>query len=78
MRTLFVPLTHRPYRLLWMAQVFSDFGNFFDLVALEALIVYEWGLGAGALAAFAFAAGLPWILIGPWVALLVDRIPRSG
>lgn len=76
-RTLFVPLTHRSYRFLWIAQVFSDFGNFFDIVALEALIVYEWGLGAGALAAFAFAAGLPWILIGLWVALLVDRISKK-
>ena len=59
--SLFVPLTHLPYRRLFIAQVFSDFGNFFDFVALEALIVYEWGLGAGALAAFAFAlaAGRP-------------------
>lgn len=77
MNSLFVPLTHRPYRRLWIAQVFSDFGIFFDFVALEALIVYEWGLGAGALAAFAFAVGLPWILVGPWIALLADRVSKK-
>ncbi|GGE08848.1 hypothetical protein GCM10011571_07690 [Marinithermofilum abyssi] len=58
-RSVFVPLTIRSYRQLFTAQVFSDLGNWFDFIAIEALIVYHWGLGAGALAAFAVTMGIP-------------------
>lgn len=76
--SILTPLRHRPYRRLFSAQVFSDMGNWFDFIALEALIIYHWGLGAGALAAFAFCTGLPWALVSPLLSVWVDRLPKKA
>ncbi|MFC4077982.1 MFS transporter [Salinithrix halophila] len=76
-RSVFAPLGIRSYRRLFTAQLFSDLGNWFDFIAIEALIVYHWGLGAGALAAFAITTGIPWILVGPWLAVVVDRSSKK-
>ena len=77
MNSLFVPLTHRPYRRLWIAQVFSDFGNFFDFVALEALIVVLSGGWVPAPWPPLPLRSAPWILVGPWIALLADRVSKK-
>jgi hypothetical protein len=70
------PLRQRPFRLLFAGQVVSDLGDWLDLLALLALIAYQWRLGAAALAALTMAQLLPWTLVGPFAGVLVDRWPR--
>ncbi|SDX22169.1 Predicted arabinose efflux permease, MFS family [Marininema mesophilum] len=69
----FQPLTHLPFRRLFTSQIFSDLSNWLDLIAIGTLITYQWGLGAEAQAAFAFMTGIPWIVVGPLLAIWVDR-----
>lgn len=73
---ILAPLRHRPFRLLFAGQVVSDLGDWLDLLALLALIAYQWKLGAAALAALTMAQLLPWAVIGPFAGVLVDRWPR--
>jgi len=54
----------------------SDLGDWLDFLALIALIVYRWDLGAPALAALSVTVALPRIAIGPFAGVWVDRWPR--
>jgi len=69
-------LRHREFRLLWSGQVISDLGDWLDFLALIALIVYRWELGAGALAALSVTVAVPRVIIGPLAGVWVDRWPR--
>ncbi|WP_342601042.1 MFS transporter [Psychrobacillus sp. FSL H8-0483] len=68
------PLKIKNFRRLYAAQVISDFGNWIDFTALLVLIAYKWELGSTALAFFYISIGLPYVLIGPFVGVLVDRM----
>ncbi len=61
---------------MWSGQVVSDLGDWLDFLALIALIVYRWELGATALAALSVAVALPRIVVGPIAGVWVDRWPR--
>ncbi|ASS74890.1 hypothetical protein CIG75_07775 [Tumebacillus algifaecis] len=76
--SIFAPLKHRPYRMLFTGQLFSDLGAWLDLLALGILVAYTWGLGAFELAALTITIGIPWVLIGPFAAVWADRLPRKG
>lgn len=75
---LFTPLRQRPYRVLFSAQVCSDLANWLDFLALNALIVYHWGLGAEALAALYITMGIPWVFIGPIASVWTHRLPAKS
>jgi MFS family permease len=62
--------------LLWSGQVISDLGDWLDFLALIALIVYRWDLGASALAALSVTVAVPRIIVGPIAGVWVDRWPR--
>ena len=64
----------RVRRLAIMA-VPAEFADWLDYAAVVALLVFTWGEGPLALAFFAFALSLPYVLIGPFLAVLVDRLP---
>ncbi|HKC89771.1 MAG TPA: MFS transporter [Candidatus Limnocylindria bacterium] len=69
------PLRHRDFRLLWMGQTVSTFGNFIYAVALPFQILalggtpLQLGLGVG----ISTATTLVFLLVG---GAIVDRIPR--
>ncbi|KEO83523.1 MFS transporter [Tumebacillus flagellatus] len=75
MSSIVVLLKTPAFRKLFLADVFANFGNWFDFTALMVLIAYEWKMGAGMLAAFAIAQGAPMIVLGPLLSVWVDRLP---
>jgi MFS family permease len=73
---ILAPLRHRAYRVLWSGQVVSDLGDWLDFLALIALLVYHWDLGAAALAALSVTVAVPRIVVGPIAGVWVDRWSR--
>ncbi|HET7656964.1 MAG TPA: MFS transporter [Bacillales bacterium] len=76
--SLFIPLKHRSFRLVFSGQVLSDFGNWVYFIALTVLISYSWHLGAAALSALTIVFGIPWVVIGPLCSVWVDRLPKKA
>src|SRR5579884_2542858 len=74
--TILAPTRHREYRLLFGAQVVSNLGDWLDVLALIALVLYRWGLGAGAWGAVLTAINVPGPLLGPFAGVWVDRWDR--
>jgi len=74
---IFAPVKYRPFRSLFGAQVFSDLGNWLDLIALQVIVAYHWGLDETAIAAVIIVLGLPWVIVGPLASVLVDRLPKK-
>jgi MFS family permease len=68
-------LTLRVPRRLAMASIPADFADWVDYAAIIALLVFAWGEGPFALALFALALTLPYVVIGPLLAVAVDRLP---
>lgn len=60
-------------RRLLLAAIPADFADWFDYVAVVALIAYVWGEGPVALAFLALAFSLPYVIAGPLLAAWVDR-----
>ncbi|MBT2687822.1 MFS transporter [Bacillus sp. ISL-47] len=74
---IFQPLKLRPFRSLFGAQLFSDLGNWLDLIALQVIVAYHWGLDETAIASVIIVLGLPWVIIGPFASVFVDRLPKK-
>ncbi len=62
-------------RRLALASIPADFSDWLDYAAVIALVVFAWGEGPFALALLALALSLPYVLVGPFVAVIVDRVP---
>ena len=62
-------------RRLALASVPADFADWLDYAAIIALLVFAWGEGPFVLALFAFCLTLPYVIIGPMLAVVVDRAP---
>jgi MFS family permease len=71
------PLRHPSFRLLFAGQLVSDLGDWLDFLALVVLIVYQWNLGAVALAALSVAMFLPRALVAPVAGVWADRWSRK-
>jgi len=76
--SLFAPLRIPAYRKLFTGQIFSEFGNWLDLIALTVLIVYHWNMGPGGMAALLVAQGIPMVFIGPMIAVWADRYSKRN
>ncbi|MCM3004967.1 MFS transporter [Priestia koreensis] len=74
---LLSPLRESSYRSFFSSQLLSDLGNWFDFTILTVLIAYQWGLKEEAMAAFIITYGLPWVIIGPFANVFVDRLPKK-
>jgi MFS family permease len=74
---MFKPLKIRSFRSLFGAQVFSDLGNWLDFVAIQVIVAYNWGLDASAIASVIIAIGLPWVIVGPFASVFIDRMPKK-
>lgn len=62
-------------RRLALASIPADFADWLDYAAVVALLVFAWGEGPFVLALFGFALTLPYVLIGPLLAVYIDRTP---
>lgn len=74
--SVFAPLRNRPFSRLFYGQLVSNFGDWLDFLALNALVAYRWDLGAAALATVAVARMLPLAICGPLAGVWADRLPR--
>jgi MFS family permease len=70
-------LALRVPRRLALASIPADFADWLDYAAIVALLVFAWGEGPFVLALFAFALTLPYVAIGPLLAMVVDRTPLA-
>jgi predicted MFS family arabinose efflux permease len=63
-----------PKRLA-LASIPADFADWLDYAAIVGLLVFTWGEGPLVLALFAFCLTLPYVAVGPLLAMVVDRTP---
>lgn len=66
-------LRDRRQRWLLACSVPADLADWLDYVAILSLLVFVWGEGPLVLAGFAICLAAPYALIGPWLAVWVDR-----
>jgi predicted MFS family arabinose efflux permease len=64
--------------MLFMGQICSDFGNWLYFTALSVIVVYEWHMGPTALAMLAIALGAPWVLVGPFINVWTEQLPKRA
>ncbi|MBS4172221.1 MFS transporter [Bacillus sp. FJAT-49736] len=74
---MMAPLKIKSYRHLFLGQFFSDFGAFLDIIALNILIIYVWKLGPAYTSALLVIFAIPMVVIGPFTAVWVDRLPKK-
>ncbi|MFL5805966.1 MAG: MFS transporter, partial [Roseiflexaceae bacterium] len=67
---------NRPFRLLWYGQVVSQLGDWFDSIALYALLLRLTGSGQ-AVGALMVTQFLPSTIVGLWSGVVIDRLPRK-
>ncbi len=67
---------NQPFRRLWYGQVVSQLGDWFDSIALYALLLRLTGSGQ-AVGALMVAQFLPSTIVGLWSGVLIDRLPRK-
>jgi hypothetical protein len=67
---------NKAFRRLWYGQVVSQLGDWFDSIALFALLLRLTGSGQ-AVGALMVAQFLPAALVGPLAGVIVDRLPRK-
>ena len=67
---------NRAFRRLWYGQVVSQLGDWFDSIALYALLLRLTGSGQ-AIGALLVAQFLPSTVVGLWSGVIVDRLPRK-
>ncbi|MBL8144338.1 MAG: MFS transporter [Acidobacteria bacterium] len=66
---------NRNFRFLWLGQVVSQLGDWFNAIAVYALLLDLTG-SATAVAVMMVVQQLPSALLGPWAGALVDRFDR--
>ena len=66
---------NRPFRLLWLGQVVSQMGDWFDTIAVYTIVLHLTGSGR-AVALIMVARFLPSVVMGPLSGVVADRFPR--
>ncbi|RDU38399.1 MFS transporter [Neobacillus piezotolerans] len=74
---MFEVLRNKAFRSLFTAQVFSDLGNWLDFIAIQVVVAYHWNLGEEAIAAVIIVLALPWVVIGPFASVFVERMSKK-
>lgn len=67
---------NKAFRRLWYGQVVSQLGDWFDSIALFALLLKLTGSGQ-AVGVLMVAQFLPATIVGLWAGVVVDRLPRK-
>ena len=66
-------LKKRQLRRILVAQVPADFADWLDYVAIGALLAFTWQAEPIVFAFLAVALGLPYLIVGPFAGVFVDR-----
>lgn len=67
--------SNQPFRRLWYGQIVSQLGDWFDSIALYALLLRLTGSGQ-AVGLLLVAQFLPSAITGLWAGVIIDRLPR--
>ena len=67
---------NRNYRYTWMAQVVSEVGDYFNNIAVFALVMEKSGSGL-VVTGVMLARAIPAVLAGPVAGVLSDRLDRK-
>jgi hypothetical protein len=67
---------NRPFRRIWYGQIVSQLGDWFDSIALYALLLRLTGSGQ-AVGILLVAQFLPSTIVGLWSGVIIDRLPRK-
>src|SRR5260221_13985249 len=67
---------NKAFRRLWYGQVVSQLGDWFDSIALFALLLRLTGSGQ-AVGLLMVAQFLPAAVVGLWAGVIIDRLPRK-
>lgn len=67
---------NRAFRWLWYGQIVSQLGDWFDSIALFALLLRLTGSGT-AISILLVAQNLPPAIVGLWAGVVIDRLPRK-
>src|SRR5512133_641122 len=68
-------LRNRNYRYTWMGQVVSEIGDYFNNIAVFALVMEKSGSGL-VVTGVMLARAIPPVLAGPVAGVLLDRLAR--
>ncbi len=71
--TLKMILKHRPFRIMWMAQFVSIFGDFLALFGVILMITYRWHGTVLDITTITIAFVLPLTIVGPIAGVFVDH-----
>ncbi|MTI01102.1 MFS transporter [Roseibium sp. RKSG952] len=73
MSTVSISRFEGPLIQLLAAQIPADFSDWLDFVAIGVLLAFVWGVDPYVFALLAVAFGLPYLVVGPFAGVLVDR-----
>ncbi len=73
-----IPLKNKDFVKLYISQIFNNSGIYFDFIAINALIIYQWHKGPKELAELGFSYSLP-LILSVFAGALVDnwRLKRT-
>src|SRR5437016_6821533 len=67
---------NRNYRYTWMAQVVSEIGDYFNNIAVFALVMEKSGSGL-VVSGVMLSRAIPAVIAGPLAGVLLDRLDRK-
>jgi len=70
-------LSNVSFRNLWIGQTISNMGDWLDITAISAVVLYKWQMGTGAYALVMMMYSLPWLFVGPIAGVFADRWNRK-
>ncbi|MFD1139172.1 MFS transporter [Paenibacillus urinalis] len=69
-------LSNKIFMRLFSAYATASFGDWFDAIAIQVLLVYRWGVTPMTLALVPVAMALPGLLLGSLAGTIADRVPK--
>src|SRR5687767_15458558 len=68
--------TNKDFRLLWLGQVVSQLGDWFNTIALYTLVLEITGGSGRAIGLVLVTRFLPTVVLGPFAGVIADRFDR--
>ncbi|MFX3635974.1 MAG: MFS transporter [Candidatus Pristimantibacillus sp.] len=76
-RTRLALLSNRKFRLLFSSYFLASFGDWFDMLAIQVLVAYRWGVDPLMIALIPTVMALPGVLLGSFAGTWVDRMCKA-
>lgn len=70
-------LSNRNFRLMFSSYSLASFGDWFDMLAIQVLVVYRWGVDPLTIALIPVVMALPGILLGSFAGTIADRVRKA-